>query len=70
MQRLREHGPQWDGARIMLSMITIAVYNDTGRRDEFRAAEQAFIDEFQGHHDWRVDEVAHYYQRNLQQPHQ
>jgi hypothetical protein len=70
MQRLRHYGSHRDGARIMLSMITIAVYDETGQRDEFRAAEQAFIDEFLGHHDWRVDEVAHYYQRNLQQAQQ
>ena len=67
-ERLRQYGPEWDRARIMLSTIKIATLQELGRRDEFRAAEQAFVDEFLDSDDWCVDGVAQWYQHDLQQP--
>jgi hypothetical protein len=61
---LRDHGPQWDRARMTLSMIKIAALDELGRQDEVRAAERAFIAEFSNSGDWRVDGVVEYYKRD------
>jgi hypothetical protein len=68
VQRMRKARPDWDHPRIVLSTAKIAALQELGRRDECRAAVQAFVAEFSDTHDWRVDGVAQWYQRELQQP--
>jgi hypothetical protein len=64
--RLKQHGPNWDHPRILLSMVRIATLDDLGRHEQRRAAQRSFADEFGDRDDWRVGEFVQWIQRDEQ----
>ena len=66
--RLKQYGPRWDHARMLLSMVRTATLDALGRHEQRRAEQQPFVDEFADRDDWRVGEFVRWTQRDRQRP--